>query len=91
MVLLNMKAVHWQLWGWFGYEVTLNPEAAIFVPLQRESALVLSAHNHFSEDALSIVTRTTIDTSSTSRHALMATGHRSLYVKGSLEGQTFNI
>ena len=73
--------------GMVGYEGTLDPKAAIFVPRERELAPVLNAHGHGGKDAVSVVIGTTIDTSSTSRQALMATGPRSLYVRGSLEDQ----
>jgi hypothetical protein len=73
--------------GVVGYEVTLDPEAAIFVPRKRELAPVEDAHCHSDEGIVPAVARTAHASASAPRQALVATGPKSLYVKGSLEGQ----
>ena len=71
--------------GVVGYEVTLDPEAAIFVPRKRELAPVEDAHCYSGEGIVPAVARTA-HASASAPQVLVATGSKSLWIKGNLEG-----
>jgi hypothetical protein len=71
--------------GVVGYEVTLDPEAAIFVPRKRGLAPVEDAHCYSGEGIVPAVARTA-HASASAPQVLVAIGPKSLYVKGNLEG-----
>jgi hypothetical protein len=71
--------------GVVGYEVTLDPEAAIFVPRKRELAPVEDVRCYSGEGIVPAVARTA-HASASAPQVLVAIGPKSLHIKENLEG-----